>query len=91
MPLELKPSSTIAMNDSDDLLEGRGPASRGDRLTQLYIATQMEAHGLEPAAPGGGAWRLVFDTAVDEGATQEIAVAGPYTLDAQAAAVFRTG
>ena len=39
---------------SDDLLEGRGPASRGDRLAQLYIATQMEALGLEPAAPGGG-------------------------------------
>ena len=39
---------------SDDMLEGRGPASRGDRLAQRYIATQMEALGLEPAAPGGG-------------------------------------
>jgi peptidase M28-like protein len=39
---------------SDDLLEGRGPAGRGDRLAQLYIAAQMEALGLQPAAPGGG-------------------------------------
>ena len=39
---------------SDDLLEGRGPAGRGDRLAQVYIATQMEALGLQPAAPGGG-------------------------------------
>ena len=39
---------------ADDLLEGRGPASRGDRTAQLYIATQMEALGLQPGAPGGG-------------------------------------
>ena len=39
---------------SDDLLEGRGPATRGDTLAQRYIATQMEALGLEGGAPGGG-------------------------------------
>ena len=39
---------------SDDLLEGRGPASRGDTLAQKYIASQMEALGLEGGAPGGG-------------------------------------
>lgn len=39
---------------SDDLLEGRGPASRGDTLAQRYIASQMEALGLEGGAPGGG-------------------------------------
>src|SRR5687767_8911297 len=39
---------------SDDLLEGRGPASRGDVLAQKYIAAQMEALGLEGGAPGGG-------------------------------------
>jgi hypothetical protein len=45
---------------ADDLLEGRGPGSRGDKLAQLYIATRMEALGLEPAAPGGG-WYQPFD------------------------------
>ena len=35
---------------ADDLLEGRGPGSRGDALTQLYIATQFQTLGLEPVA-----------------------------------------
>jgi Zn-dependent M28 family amino/carboxypeptidase len=34
---------------ADDLLEGRGPGTRGDKLTQLYIATQFEQLGLLPA------------------------------------------
>jgi Zn-dependent M28 family amino/carboxypeptidase len=45
---------------ANDLLEGRGPASRGDRLAEEYVAAQMEAVGLEPAAPGGG-WFQPFD------------------------------
>ena len=36
-----------------DLLEGRGPGSRGDDLTQLYVATQFQTYGLQPAAPDG--------------------------------------
>jgi Zn-dependent M28 family amino/carboxypeptidase len=38
---------------SDDLLEGRGPASRGDALAEKYIAAQMEGAGLLPGAPDG--------------------------------------
>jgi Zn-dependent M28 family amino/carboxypeptidase len=38
---------------ADDLLEGRGPGSRGDALTQKYIATQFQTLGLQPAAPDG--------------------------------------
>jgi len=30
---------------ASDLLEGRGPATRGDRLAQAYIAAQMESLG----------------------------------------------
>lgn len=33
---------------ADDLLEGRGPASTGDKLTQLYLETQFKALGLKP-------------------------------------------
>ncbi len=33
---------------SHDLLEGRGPGSRGDQLAQLYVAAQFEALGLKP-------------------------------------------
>ncbi len=39
---------------SSDLLEGRGPATRGDRLAEAYIQSQMEGLGLKPGAPGGG-------------------------------------
>jgi Zn-dependent M28 family amino/carboxypeptidase len=39
---------------SDDLLEGRGPGTRGDRLARAYVRARMETMGLEPAAPGGG-------------------------------------
>lgn len=39
---------------ASDLLEGRLPGTRGDRLAQTYVAARLEALGLEPAAPGGG-------------------------------------
>jgi Zn-dependent M28 family amino/carboxypeptidase len=45
---------------SSDLLEGRGPATRGDRLAEQYIASRFEAIGLAPGA-GDGAWRQPFD------------------------------
>ena len=38
---------------ADDLLEGRGPGSRGDELAQLYIATQFQSRGFRPAMPDG--------------------------------------
>jgi Zn-dependent M28 family amino/carboxypeptidase len=38
---------------SSDLLEGRGPGTRGDALTTSYIAAQFEAMGLEPAGDDG--------------------------------------
>jgi Zn-dependent M28 family amino/carboxypeptidase len=44
---------------ADDLLGGRGPATEGDRLTQLYLATELESLGLEPAFDG--AWQQPFD------------------------------
>ena len=44
---------------ASDLLEGRGPGSRGDELGQQYIAAQFELLGLEPAAPGGGWFQQV--------------------------------
>ena len=52
---------------ADDLLEGRGPGSRGDRLAQAYIATQMEAMGLEPA----GEQRLVVPAVRHRGRRHE--------------------
>src|SRR5258708_10056852 len=38
---------------SSDLLEGRGPGTRGDDLAMQYIAAQFQAVGLEPAGENG--------------------------------------
>src|SRR4029078_1669553 len=37
---------------ADDMLEGRGPGSRGDELAQRYIAAQFQSLGFKAAAPG---------------------------------------
>jgi Zn-dependent M28 family amino/carboxypeptidase len=39
---------------ASDLLEGRGPGSRGDRLARAYLASQLESLGYEPAGVDGG-------------------------------------
>ncbi len=44
---------------ASDLTEGRGPGTRGDALARAYIASQLEALGLEPAAPEGGFFQKV--------------------------------
>jgi len=38
---------------ASDLLEGRGPGTRGDALTQQYLAAQFQLLGLKPAGPNG--------------------------------------
>lgn len=35
---------------ADDLLEGRGPGSRGDSIAQLYLESQFKRMGLQPIA-----------------------------------------
>jgi hypothetical protein len=44
---------------SDDLLEGRGPGTRGDKLTQLYISCQLQGLGIKPAAEDGSWYQSV--------------------------------
>jgi len=39
---------------ADDLLEGRGPSSNGDKIAQLYLETQFRTMGLKPIASLGG-------------------------------------
>ena len=38
---------------ASDLLEGRGPGTRGDALAQAYIASELESLGLRPAGTQG--------------------------------------
>jgi Zn-dependent M28 family amino/carboxypeptidase len=42
-----------------DLLEGRGPGTRGDKLAAEYIATQYALDGLEPAGDNGSYFQQV--------------------------------
>ncbi|WP_058187979.1 M28 family peptidase [Terracidiphilus gabretensis] len=42
-----------------DLLEGRGPGTRGDQLAAEYIATQFALNGLTPAGDGGSWFQKV--------------------------------
>ena len=44
---------------ASDLLEGRGPGSRGDELARAYLAAELESAGLVPGGPGG-AWQQRF-------------------------------
>ena len=45
---------------ADDLLEGRGPASRGDELARLYLANELRSLGYLPGA-GDGKWEQPVD------------------------------
>jgi hypothetical protein len=38
---------------ASDLLEGRGPGTRGDAIAQQYIAAQFESYGLQPGGENG--------------------------------------
>lgn len=44
---------------ADDLLEGRGTATRGQELAAKYVAAQFEAFGLEPAGAKGSYFQEV--------------------------------
>lgn len=66
---------------SDDLLEGRGPGTRGDRLTCAYIASQMEEMGLQPGGDNGTYFQKVIIKGMrtDNSATLELEHKGRVT------------
>jgi Zn-dependent M28 family amino/carboxypeptidase len=67
---------------ADDLLEGRGPGSRGDLLAQRYIAAQFESLGLKPAAPDGGWYQPVPLVGVTTHVPETVTFRkGPQSLD----------
>lgn len=44
---------------SDDRLEGRFPGTRGHELAERYVATELQAAGVEPAGTDGGWFQQV--------------------------------
>ncbi|HEV7587042.1 MAG TPA: M28 family peptidase [Longimicrobium sp.] len=65
---------------SSDLLEGRAPATRGGRLAAEYIAAQLRAYGVEPAAGGGSYFqRVPIDIVAAEPQTMNVMASGRAT------------
>jgi Zn-dependent M28 family amino/carboxypeptidase len=62
---------------SHDLLEGRGPGTRGDELSQLYLATQLESFGLRPGGPDGSWTQDVPIVGITSAITKPMTVRGP--------------
>ncbi|MEP7325952.1 MAG: M28 family peptidase [Gemmatimonadota bacterium] len=60
---------------SDDLMEGRGPGTRGGRLAASYIAAQFERMGLRPAGQDSG-WFQPFALKADRIVRSELAAGG---------------
>ncbi len=67
---------------SHDLLEGRGPGTRGDALGQAYIASQFEALGLKPAGTDGTYFQQ-FDLVGITSHPQALAFRGPGSAAAE--------
>src|SRR5215471_7288127 len=73
-PAEKSAAQTITASElrahirflASDLLEGRGPATRGDQLAEQYMASQLEGLGLKPGGPDGK-WLQPFDIIGVEG------------------------
>lgn len=61
---------------SSDLLEGRGPATRGGALTEQYLASQLRAAGVEPANNGSYFQRVPIDIVAAAPASMRVGVSG---------------
>jgi Zn-dependent M28 family amino/carboxypeptidase len=61
---------------SDDLLEGRGPGTRGGDLAAKYIAAQFEALGLKGAGPNGSFFQPVSLVGVNANPKPTLSVSG---------------
>ena len=61
---------------SDDLLEGRGPGTRGGELATKYIAAQLETYGIKGAGAGGSYFQPVSLVAVKASPATTLNVSG---------------
>ncbi len=64
---------------SSDLLEGRGPATRGGALTEQYLASQLRSYGVAPANNGSYFQRVPIDIVASERATMRAVASGKAT------------
>jgi Zn-dependent M28 family amino/carboxypeptidase len=63
---------------SSDLLEGRGPATRGGALTEEYIAAQLRSYNVAPGSSGSYFQRVPIDiVAADRATIRAVATVAP--------------
>ncbi|MEA2705476.1 MAG: hypothetical protein QOH22_264 [Gemmatimonadaceae bacterium] len=62
---------------SSDLLEGRAPATRGGRIAEEYIATQLQAFGIKPGVGDSSYFqRVPIDVVKSDPATIKVTASG---------------
>jgi Zn-dependent M28 family amino/carboxypeptidase len=62
---------------SSDLLEGRAPATRGGRIAEAYIATQLQAFGVKPGVGDSSYYqRVPIDVVKADPATIKVTASG---------------
>jgi len=61
---------------ASDLLEGRAPGTRGDKLATEYLAAQFALVGARPAGDGGSYFQKVPLVGVDPQAASELVIRG---------------
>ncbi|MDQ6770091.1 MAG: M28 family peptidase [Gemmatimonadota bacterium] len=62
---------------SSDLLEGRAPATRGGRIAEEYIATQLQTFGVKPGVGGNSYFqRVPIDVVKADPATIKVTASG---------------
>ena len=65
---------------SSDLLEGRAPATRADKLTTEYIADQLRSAGVEPGVNGSYFQTVPIDVVKADPATIKVTASGKSTM-----------
>ena len=84
LPISLQAQSPITSKELDgylrflssDLLEGRAPATRADKLTTAYLESQLLAFGLEPAVNGSFTQKVPIDVVGSKAGTMHIVASG---------------
>ena len=65
---------------SSDLLEGRAPATRADKLTTEYIADQLRSAGVEPGVNGSYFQTVPIDVVKADPASIKVTASGKSTM-----------
>ncbi|MDQ2765588.1 MAG: M28 family peptidase [Gemmatimonadota bacterium] len=65
---------------SSDLLEGRAPATRADKLTTEYIADQLRSAGVEPGVNGSYFQTVPIDVVKADPASIKVSATGQSTM-----------